>query len=365
VTSRERIEKTWDFEEPDRVPFELYIMPEVKDNPLCAGINDLIEKYADNWSGWGPSWGWFGLDIVDQEEWLDHRPDDSRMKKTTRHTAAGDFTQITRHPTSTTDFHYEKHFISTLEDLDRLTRADRKRISGESFNSARFVDRFVTTSLPHPFGQLARHTDQITCYTWFATEPDALHAFFDAYTRDIIVGIDQLMQSRVPLYFTQLGLEMAIDPWMSPEMLERFVAPYDSRINERVHDYGGKIRHHCHGNVMGYLETFCGMGLDGTEPLEPPPQANVDLKRAKELVGNRMLLCGNIPSPQFQTADPEETREQVKQAIAAAAPGGGFVLRPTGGDAGTWEFRNLENVVANCEMMIQAALDYGTYPIRM
>ena len=246
-----------------------------------------------------------------------------------------------------------------------MTHAERKEISGESFNRARFGDRFVTTSLPHPFGQLARHTDQITCYTWFATEPDALHAFFDAYTRDIIAGIDQLMQSQVPLYFTQLGLEMAIDPWMSPEMLDRFVAPYDSRINERVHDYGGKIRHHCHGNVMDYLETFCRMGLDGTEPLEPPPQANVDLRRAKELVGNRMLLCGNIPSPQFQTADPEETRAQVKQAIAAAAPGGGFVLRPTGGDAGTWESRNLENVVANCETMIQAALDYGSYPIRV
>ena len=123
---------------------------------------------------------------------------------------------------------------------------------------------------------------------------------------------------------------MAIDPWMSPEM----------------------------------LETFSLMGIVSTESLEPPPQANVDLKRAKDLVGDRMLLGGNIPSPYFQTADLEETRLNVKQAICDAAEGGGFVLRPTGGDAGTWESRSLENVVANCEAMIQAALDYGAYPIR-
>ena len=130
------------------------------------------------------------------------------------------------------------------------------------------------------------------------------------------------MQSDVPRYFTQLGLEMAIDPWISPEMLETFVAPYDTRINAQLHKYGGKIRHHCHGNVIDYLETFSSMGIDGTEPLESPPQANMDLKRAKELVGDRMLLCGNIPSPEFQASDPDETILNLKQAIRDAGEGG-------------------------------------------
>ena len=75
MTSRERIEKTWDFEEPVRIPFELYIMPEVRNNPLCARALELItDEYADNWSGWGPSWGWFGLEIEDEEELLEQGP---------------------------------------------------------------------------------------------------------------------------------------------------------------------------------------------------------------------------------------------------------------------------------------------------
>ena len=364
MTSRERIEKAWNFEEPDRVPFELYIMKEAAENPLCDRLKALIERHADNWSCWGPSWGWFGMDYQEEREVIEERVGEYRRERWTRRTPAGDFVQVTYHPASTSDYHYEKHFISTLEDLERLTHAPRRAVAWGGFDRGRYGDRFVTTHVPHPFGELARNADQTAFYTWFITEPERLHGFFRAYTDHVVKELGLIGGFDAPRYFTQLGLEMAIDPWLSPAMLGAFVAPYDARINRQVHACGGKVRHHCHGKVMNYFETFSRMGLDGTEPCEPPPQADVDLRRAKRLVGDRMLLCGNIPSPQFQTMDPAETRQRVRQAIRDAARGGGFVLRPTGGDAGTWETRNLPRVVANCEAMIEAALEFGEYPIR-
>ena len=365
MTSRERIEAVWDFKEPDRVPFELHIMPEARQNPLADRLNELVEAHADNWGGWGPSWGWFGMDTTNETEEIENRPGEFRRVRTIKHTPAGDFEQVTWHPASTIDYHYEKHFVSTLEDLARLTHAPRNQVTGEGYDAGRFEGRFVTTSVPHPFGAVARACDQVTFYSWLSTDPAPIHAFFEAYTDYIVTEFDRLMTFDVPRYCTHGGLEMAIDPWLSPSMLEAFIKPYDSRINARIHAHGGKCRHHCHGNVMNYLETFSDMGIDSVEPLEPPPQADVDLKRAKELVGDRMLLCGNITSPQFQTMDPSETREQVRRAIRDAAPGGGFVLRPTGGDAGTWESRNLKNVIANCEAMVAAALEFGEYPIKL
>ena len=365
MTSRERIEKAWRFEEPDRVPFELYIMPEVKDHPLCARLNELIAQYADNWSGWGPYWGWFGMDFEDEQEVIEEEEGAYKRIRTVRHTPAGDFTQETWHPVSTSDYHYDKHFISTLEDVERLTHAPRRPTVPNGFDRAKYGDRFVTTHVPHPFGELARNSDQVTFYAWLVAEKEAIHAFFSAYTDHIVSQLLDFGPFDFPRYFTQLGLEMAIDPWMSPAMFEDVIVPYDTQINRQVHTLGGKIRHHCHGKAMAYLKRFCDMGLDGTEPCEPSPQADVDLKEAKRLVGDRMLLCGNIPSPQFQTMHPSETRARVKQAIKDAAPGGGFILRTTGGDAGTWETRNLPRVVANCEAMVETALAFGEYPIKL
>ena len=365
MTSRERIEKAWNFEEPDRVPFELYIMKEAQENPLSARLNELVARYADNWHSWGPSWGWFGMEVEDEEETIEERKGQYRRVRHTRHTSAGDFIQITCHPESTSDYHYEKHFVSTIDDLVRLTHAQRQAISGEAFDRRKYGDNFVVSYVPHPFGQLVRNTDQVAFYPWLITEQAAMHAFFAAYTDYIVAELERLSRFDVPRYFAQGGLEMAIDPWMSPAMLEEFVRPYDAQINETIHALGGKVRHHCHGRAMNYLEQFSCMGIDGIEPCEPPPQADVDLKKAKELVGERMLLCGNIPSPQFQTMEPAATRELVRQAIRDAAPGGGFILRPTGGDAGTWESKNLPRVIANCEAMVEAALEFGEYPVRI
>lgn len=66
-------------------------------------------------------------------------------------------------------------------------------------------------------------------------------------------------------------------------------------------------------------------------------------------------------------ATPEEVRDEVRQAIRAAAPGGGFSLRTTGGHAGTGTGMSedmLKRVLANCEAFVLAGLEYGQYPIR-
>ena len=93
----------------------------------------------------------------------------------------------------------------------------------------------------------------------------------------------------------------------------------------------------------------------------------MDLAEAKRLVGDRMLLSGNIPSQLFTTMTPEEVRRSVKAAILAAAPGGGFTLRPSGGQAGTGSAQNADQMrhcLRSIEAYIDAALEFGTYPIR-
>ncbi len=76
------------------------------------------------------------------------------------------------------------------------------------------------------------------------------------------------------------------------------------------------------------------------------------------------MLSGNIPSPYFPFWDRKQVEESVREAVQAAAAGGGFTLRTTGGTAGTNAFRSREQlgkIIENCEAYMLAGLQYGSY----
>jgi uroporphyrinogen-III decarboxylase len=155
---------------------------------------------------------------------------------------------------------------------------------------------------------------------------------------------------------------------MPPRQFDEFVFPYDKMVNDAIHKIGGMYRSHCHchGHCMQYLERMSEMGVDATEPLEPPHFGDVDLAEAKRRVGDRMLLSGNILSQDFIRASRDEVKNRVRQAISAAARGGGFTLRTTGGHVGVnpdIDRDMLRKVIENVEAMMEAAIEYGTYPI--
>lgn len=373
MTSKERLETAWNYREPDRVPIEMGIAKEAAQHPRAAELVELIRRHVDHFGGWSPSWGFFGLECSYHEEITDEKPGQYVRRRRTYRTQAGDFTAVTYHPASTkdpNDYAWEKDYLSTPDDLRRVLDAPwaPSPIDAEGYHKAvaGLGDRgIVLVGFPQPFGYLARNTSRQDFYTWLATERDLMHDFLDQYTDRVYRQLEALFAKVNPKYFSQCGMEMAITPWISRRMFEEYVVPTDGRLYELIHRHGGKIRIHCHGCAMEYLERFVEIGIDGIEPCEPPPQGDVILKEAKKRVGGRMLLCGNVPSPQFEFMTPDETEEWVKDAIRDGAPGGGFVLRTTGGLGGTGCAGDLERVLANCRRMMEAGVKYGRYPIRV
>ncbi|NOZ21070.1 MAG: hypothetical protein GXP25_08265 [Planctomycetes bacterium] len=373
LTSRERLEKVWNFEEPDRVPIEINITKGATEDPRAAELVELIRKHADRFYGWGPPWGYFGMDNTYEEEVIDEKPGEYVRRRRVYHTPAGDFTARTYHPTSTNDpndYAWEKHYLSSPEDMRRILDAPYEPLDIDFDGYTRTLEKIgdsgiLLVGFPQPFGNLARNTLRDDFYLWLVTERDLMHEFLDEYTDRILRQLKRIFANIKPKYFSQCGMEMAITPWISRDMFEEYIVPTDGRLYGLIREHGGKTRIHCHGCAMEYLERFHEIGIDGIEPCEPPPQGDVVLAKAKKQVGDRMLLCGNITSPQFEFMDPDETEEMAKRAIRDAAPGGGFVLRTTGGTAGTATARNVERVLANAQRMVEAGIQYGRYPIKV
>lgn len=375
MTSKQRLQTAWSFQEPDRVPIELKIGNEAQEDPRAERLVQLIEEHADNFSG-GPAydWGFLGWPAEYAERVLEHCPGEFIRRERVYETPVGPFTAIVREPDtdeSAPDCHWEKRFITSPQDIERLLEAPL-RIGPPKWAAfegavAKVGNRgLVTTGILHPLGRLVRNATMEEVYIWFIEHRGLMHRFLEVTNDHVARVVSELMRGGIGPYFSVTAHEMLIPPWAGMKFFDEFVFPYDKQVNDVVHRNGGKLRIHCHGNAMNYLERFAEMGVDAIEPLEAPPMGDVDLAEAKRRVGDRTLLSGNIASPYFPLWSRQEVEEAVREAIRVAAPGGGFTLRTTGGTAGTNAFRSREQlgkIIENCEAYILAGLEYGAYPI--
>ncbi len=143
-------------------------------------------------------------------------------------------------------------------------------------------------------------------------------------------------------------------PMLNPRLIEELFGNSYRRIVETAHSQGMKIIIHSCGNTTALLEWFADCGFDGVHPLEPT--AGMDLATAKELVGERMCLIGNLDITHILvSASREEVFAAVKQAIHDAGYGGGYILAP--------DHSHPEISVERLRWMVEAAHEYGRYPL--
>jgi uroporphyrinogen decarboxylase len=117
---------------------------------------------------------------------------------------------------------------------------------------------------------------------------------------------------------------------------------------------GGLYHYYDDGKSMGILPWLAEAGVDVLSTLPPPPAGDVDLRLAKEQVGDRLCLNGNIDVVNvIMLGTPDDVRAAVRRAIVDAAPGGGFIL----GTSDSIRDAPQENVAAYFE----AGRRYGDY----
>ncbi|WP_338101271.1 uroporphyrinogen decarboxylase family protein [Methanococcoides seepicolus] len=122
---------------------------------------------------------------------------------------------------------------------------------------------------------------------------------------------------------------------ISPQMFESFVLPEYKKINKKVN--GLKTLHMC-GDSTAILESLSKSGFDGISIEE-----KVDVKRAKEIIGNRACLIGNVsPSATLLSKSPEDVKREAMQCIRDGVD----ILAPGCGIAPHTALKNMKAFVA-------------------
>jgi len=143
-------------------------------------------------------------------------------------------------------------------------------------------------------------------------------------------------------------------PFVSPTVFkEFFFEPLKSLVHS-VKKRGIPFILHTDGNIYPILSFLIDAGIDALHPLQP--QA-IDIRKFKEVYGNRICLMGNVDiSTVLPFGTPEDIAKAVRACIEAAAPGGGYILSSSNS---LHEGIPLNNVIS----MVNVAKKSGRHPV--
>jgi len=157
----------------------------------------------------------------------------------------------------------------------------------------------------------------------FHLRPDWVKDLYELLTESALAWIDGAPTEYIDL------VEVAghIGNFVSPETYRKQIMPFDRKVVRALHQRGLPTTYHDCGMVMHVIELIADTGTDCIETLTPPPfGGDVDLARAKKLVGGRVCLIGGFHQSAIERGTPKQVEERVKECIDAAGEGGGYIL---------------------------------------
>ncbi len=345
MTSRERLLKTLNGKKVDRVPISLYEFDGfydmwIRDYPEYVKILEYAEGKTDKMYFWGPSgcdkpslfYGEIEDGNINTTKWEEGK---SVHTRTAIKTPLGEIFSHAR----------QDEGIQTSWAIENLCKDEE--------------DAKKLLSLPyipwHPpldsFFELDRGLGDSGII--LVDIPDALCMTVDIFgftrflmmymdNRKLIFKLMNFFQERIYNYLQYIlergavtlyrivGPEYATPPYLPPKEFDNLVTPYDKELVDLLHRYGALARLHSHGKIKQALKSFIEMGIDATDPVEPPPDGDIELDEAREILGNKITLIGNIEERLLEIGTKEDIGNAVRKAIKDGTKAeGGFMLCPT------------------------------------
>ena len=149
------------------------------------------------------------------------------------------------------------------------------------------------------------------------------------------------------------------DPTVSQDVMSKntwleFGFPYLRRLVDALKETGKPLKLHVCGDTTDRLETFVEAGFDILSL-----DTKVDFEKAREKVGDRVCLMGNVsPSTTLLFGTPQDVEKDSKRVIQQAGVKGKFILA-------SGCMLSPDTPGENIHAMVKAAETYGRYPINI
>jgi uroporphyrinogen decarboxylase len=342
LTSKERILRVLERQEPDRVPhFEWLVDKKVRDAilPGCKDHNDFAVR--------------MGHDAVLVDPVFKKTP----LKGGRYLSEWGYVGQKTQ----------EEHGIEvespikSLVDFERYTPPDPYapgRYDAIEKALATYGDRYAVIVHLNDVFSLPRYLMGMeNLLMAIAAEPELVQALVDMSVDINLKMAKEVVARGVQIVYTGDDIAATKGPLMSPRHFRKLFYPGLCRVVGGFKDLGLFVIKHTDGNLWPLMDMIVDSGIDCLDPLDPI--AGMDLGEVKAKYSHRIALKGNVDCGDLMTFGmPEEVAEATKAALIQGMPGGGFILSSSNSiHSGV----KPENYVA----MLRTLQEFGAYPMTL
>ena len=184
------------------------------------------------------------------------------------------------------------------------------------------------------------------------TEPQEIDQLAQKRLQEGIDATKRLVECGIDAVYSSADLADSRGPYYNPAQMERFVLPYLREWASQVKKTGVYAIQHSDGNLMPYIEKLADSGIDALQAIDP--LAGMDMRKVKDLVGDRICLCGNIDCGLMVSGSAEQVFNATRDLLVTCKDGGGLVL---GASNALQQEVPAENYLA----MIEAWKEFGVY----
>lgn len=330
MNSRERILTTLEHKEPDRVPIDSWLAPEVAEVFIEAMDLDLskdpfaLTKALGNdllYSTIGFCDGFSSIFKEERKIGDNLYQDPFGIKWRKKSQRYGSYCEFAEHP------------LRNIEDYDNYIWPDPLKIFKKEFE----LYRDLIDKEGKEYAILGGCACTMFEACWYLR---GLEDFLtDLYlNKDFAIELlDKTMD--VSLKISRKLVEMGVDiiwwgddvsnergPYINPKLFKELIKPRYCHMVDEVKKINKdiKIAFHCDGDVGWLMDDLLDIGFDILNPLQPDVN---NIESIKKKYGKRLTFWGDVDTRKVMSKGTfKEVAEEVKRCISILSPGGGHIL---------------------------------------
>lgn len=251
--------------------------------------------------------------------------------------------------------------IKTLKDLEEYTPPDPHAPERYKTLEARLAEHSGKKAVVLHLNDVFSIPSRLMVFEEFlmsiVSEPKLVEGLIDISVETNLAMAKEAVQRGVKFVYTGDDYAYVNGPLMSPDTFRELFYPRLKRVMQGYKELGLYVIKHTDGFIMPLIDMIIDSGIDCLDPIDPI--AGMDLSLVKEKYGSQVAIKGNVDCSHtltFGTVD--ETIEESKKCIQIGSIGGGYIFSSSNSIHSSVK---PDNYVA----MLDTLKKFGNYPIKI